>query len=49
MKQIPNGIAPNTLNIKHLENKNVWQKAPEKENSRSIHKNVYTIEHYNMG
>jgi hypothetical protein len=40
-KQIPNGIAANTLNIKRLENKNFGQKAPEKENSHVLYTKMY--------
>jgi hypothetical protein len=48
--QIPNEIAANALTIKRLENKNFWQTAPEnKKLSRFIHKNIYKIEHYNIG
>jgi hypothetical protein len=39
--QIPNEIAASVVNIKRLENKKFWQRAPENENSHVSHTKTY--------
>jgi hypothetical protein len=41
LRQTPNGIVANALNIKFLENKNFWQTAPENENYRVSYTKTY--------